>query len=80
MAIAVFAASTGQKVGAAKIVTAPRAGATRANTMTPRFAGVASIAAPAGVCAASPINPPTAVTAPTEDWLQPCCVTRKTLR
>src|SRR6185437_14030428 len=50
------------------------------NVTTPRFARVASIAAPIGVCAASPVRLLTVVISPTEDWLHCCCVTRKTLR
>ena len=46
----------------------------------PRLAWVSSIAAPIGVCTASPSRPPIVVTRPTSDWLQCCCVTRKTLR
>src|SRR6516165_2726037 len=80
IAVSVFAASTGQKLGAAKITTAPHARTARATTRAPRFAGVASIAAPAGVWAAKPTRPETAVTTPTDDWLQPCWVTKKTLR
>jgi hypothetical protein len=70
--MAAFAASTGQKLGAAKMTTAPQARTESATTMTPRLARLASIAAPAGVCAARPIRPAIVVTSPTEDWLHPC--------
>ena len=59
---------------------APAASTASAMTITPRFLCVASIAAPTGVCTASPSHPPSAVTRPTSAWLQCCCVTRKTFR
>ena len=42
-----------------------------------RLALVASIAAPGGAWAASPMRPPIVVIRPTSDWLQCCSVTRK---
>jgi hypothetical protein len=41
---------------------------------------VESIAAPIGVCRMRPSKPSSVVTGPTADWLQCCCVTRKTFR
>jgi hypothetical protein len=71
---------TGQKVGNAKIIAAPTPGTASARTIAPRLARVSSIAAPIGVCAASPSRPPIVVTNPTSDRLQCCRVTRNTLR
>jgi hypothetical protein len=53
-AIRLLATKTGQKLGEAKIFAAPRASAPSAIMITPRLARVSSIAAPIGVCAASP--------------------------
>jgi hypothetical protein len=86
MAIMLWAIATGQKLGNAKMMTAPTAmmalqqGPQSASTITPRLKRVSSIAAPIGVCAASASRPPSEVTSPTSDWLQCCWVTRKTLR
>ena len=79
-AIRLLAIITGQKLGMAKMTTAPTASTASARTITPRLARVSSIAAPIGVWTASPSRPPTVVTNPTSDWLQCCWVTRKTLR
>jgi len=51
-----------------------------AGPTTKRFRRVASIAAPAGVCAAIPSNPLIVIAQPTSVWLQCCCVIRNTLR
>ena len=50
MAIRLLARVTGQKVGHAKMMTAPTASTANAATITPRLPRVASIAAPIGVC------------------------------
>ena len=78
--MSVFATSTGQNEGAAKIVAAPAASTASANTTAARLDRVASMAAPIGVCAARPSRPPIVVTQPTSVWLQCRWVTRKTLR
>ena len=49
---------TGQKVGMAKIVVDPTASTASASAITLLLARVLSIAAPIGVCAASPSSPP----------------------
>ena len=79
-AIRLLAIATGQKPGHAKMMTAMTASTASARMIAPRFARVSSIAAPIGVCTASPSNPPRVVTSPTSDWLQCCWVTRNTLR
>src|SRR3984957_15239275 len=78
--MAVLATRTGQKVGTAKITRAPIANTISARTTAPRLRPVASMAAPAGVCAARPRSPLIVVTQPTSVWLQCCWVIRKTLR
>ena len=47
-----------------------------ARTITPRLAGVTSIAAPIGVCSAMPRRPLAVVTSPTSVWVQCRPVTR----
>ena len=79
-AIKLFAIRTGQKLGHAKMMTAPMPSTPSARTIAPRLARVASIAAPIGVWTASPSSPLIVVTTPTWDWLQCCWVTRNTLR
>jgi hypothetical protein len=76
----VLAIRTGQKDGAAYIVTAPAASAASAATTSARLARVASINPPVGVWTARPKSPPTVVTNPTASWLQCCWVTRKTFK
>ena len=45
-------------------------------TMTPRLAGVRSMAAPIGVCSARPMRPLIVATMPNSVWLQWRSVTR----
>jgi hypothetical protein len=78
--MAVLATTTGQKVGTAKITRAPIASTISARTTAPRLRPVASIAAPAGVCAARPSSPLIVVIQPTSVWLRCCCVIKNTLR
>ena len=80
IAIRLLAITTGQKVGHAKMMTAPIPSTASARTIAPRLARVSSIAAPIGVWTASPSRPLIVVTTPTSDWLQCCWVTRNTLR
>ncbi len=72
--------NTGQNLGITAMATAPAASTASARTMTPRLERVSSMAAPMGVCAARPSRLLTVVTRPTRDWLQCCCVTRKTFK
>jgi hypothetical protein len=74
-----LAIKTGQKLGHAKMVTAPTPSTASATTIAPRLARVSSIAAPIGVWTASPSRPLIVVTNPTWDRLQCCWVTRNTL-
>jgi len=67
MAIIVFAMVTGQNVGTTKRTIQPTARTANESTMAPRLARVSSMAAPIGVCTASPRNPPIVVINPTSD-------------
>ena len=76
--IAPFASSTGQKLGAIAMTTAPIDSASRPHSMARRLCRVRSSHAPIGTCAARPSQPPTVLTSPAVVGVQPCSATRKT--